>query len=81
MTCRVYNKDGSIKETWIQIDNLKCENCKHSEKEIYNKTVTKLIDDGKITGLNLLRCKNRILLVYNMQVPNDWFCKYFEEKK
>ena len=29
MTKTIYNKDGSIKEEWIRVDDMRCDKCKH----------------------------------------------------
>ncbi len=57
-----------------------CDECKYSEPEKPNATVQKLIDEGKVMGLGMLKCTSRVLAVNNKQVHPEFGCIYWEAK-
>ena len=57
-----------------------CTNCKYSTNKKYNILVQDLIDKGKIIPSKTIICTNRFLFLYNREFPNDFYCKYYEDK-
>ena len=58
-----------------------CANCKYSKEEVPNKTVRKLIEEGKVASSGMLRCTNRALAVHNKQIGPGFGCIYWESKE